>query len=304
MLLLAIPMVTRAQYDVVFSHYADMQSSFNPAAIGKDPKLNINASYALQMAGYTHNPNTAYISADMPINGLGGKNGLGAVFLNDKIGLFSHQRIAGQYAYHHKLGKKGSIGIGVQAGLLSETFRGSDVDIEDTSDPVFSSTELEGQALDVAAGLYVKFPSWYVGVSAQHLTYPVVELGDYNEIAIDGTFYVTGGYEMQLPNPTLKLSTAALVRSDLVTYRGDISARMIYTHEEKMMYLGLGYSPTNSVTLYVGGNVKGFILGYSYEAYTNGVGIANGSHELRIGFQTDINLGKKGRNYHQSVRYL
>ena len=65
MLLLAIPMVTRAQYDVVFSHYADMQSSFNPAAIGKDPKLNINAAYALQMAGYTHNPNTAYISADI-----------------------------------------------------------------------------------------------------------------------------------------------------------------------------------------------------------------------------------------------
>ena len=47
MLLLAIPMVTRAQYDVVFSHYADMQSSFNPAAIGKDPKLNINAATPL-----------------------------------------------------------------------------------------------------------------------------------------------------------------------------------------------------------------------------------------------------------------
>ena len=67
---------------------------------------------------------------------------------------------------------------------------------------------------------------------------------------------------------------------------------------------GLGYSPTNSVTLMIGGKVKGVSLGYSYEAFTNGVSLGNGSHELFVGYQTDLNLFKKGRNRHQSVRIL
>ena len=31
----------RAQYDVAFSHYFDMEPSFNPASVGKYDKLNI-----------------------------------------------------------------------------------------------------------------------------------------------------------------------------------------------------------------------------------------------------------------------
>ena len=71
-----------------------------------------------------------------------------------------------------------------------------------------------------------------------------------------------------------------------------------------MMYAGLGYSPTNSVTLYLGGNFHGVTLGYSYEMYTGAIAIGNGSHELFVGYQTDLNLFKKGRNRHQSVRIL
>ena len=44
-----------AQYDVSFSHYWAMEPSFNPAAVGKEAKLNIAAAYAIQMAGFEHN---------------------------------------------------------------------------------------------------------------------------------------------------------------------------------------------------------------------------------------------------------
>jgi hypothetical protein len=93
-------------------------------------------------------------------------------------------------------------------------------------------------------------------------------------------------------------------RSDGVGYRADITARMTYTHEGKVMYAGVGYSPTNSVSVYVGGTFHGIMLGYSYEMYTTALSIGNGSHELYVGYQTDINLFKKGRNRHQSVRIL
>ena len=70
------------------------------------------------------------------------------------------------------------------------------------------------------------------------------------------------------------------------------------------MYAGLGYSPTNSFTVYLGGSFHGIMLGYSYEMYTSAIPLKNGSHELYVGYQTDVNLFKKGRNRHQSVRLL
>ena len=71
-----------------------------------------------------------------------------------------------------------------------------------------------------------------------------------------------------------------------------------------MMYVGVGYSPSNSVTAYLGGNFHGITIGYSYEAFTNGIGLGYGSHELFVRYQADMNLFKKGRNRHQSVRIL
>ena len=71
-----------------------------------------------------------------------------------------------------------------------------------------------------------------------------------------------------------------------------------------MLYGGLSYSPTNSVTVMIGGSFHGINLGYSYEVYTSAINPGNGSHELIVTYQTDINLQKKGRNKHKSVRFL
>jgi hypothetical protein len=95
-----------------------------------------------------------------------------------------------------------------------------------------------------------------------------------------------------------------MARFDGVGYRGDITTRLTYTYEKRVLYAGLGYSPTNSITVYLGGSFHGIMLGYSYEMYTSVIPLKNGSHELYAGYQTDLNLFKKGRNRHQSVRLL
>ena len=121
---------------------------------------------------------------------------------------------------------------------------------------------------------------------------------------MDATYYLTGGCNIKLRSPFLTIKPSFLVRTDGVAYRGDITTRLVYTHEKKMMYVGAGYSPTNSVTVLVGGNVHGIVMGYSYEMYTSAINPGNGSHELFIGYQMDLNLQKKGRNLHKSVRIL
>ena len=306
-LLLTVVLLTmleaKAQYDPSFSHYWAMEPSFNPAAVGKEQKLNVAGAYNMTLTGFEHNPKTMYIGADMPLYLLGAYHGVGLQVVNDEIGLFSHKKVGVQYAYKHKL-LGGMISIGVQAGLLSENFNGSEVDTEMDGDEAFAKSEVTGTGFDFAAGLYYTHRNWYVGVSSQHLTAPVVELGETNELEIARSYYFTGGYNIRLRNPCRTIQTSVLGRTDGVAYRGDVSARLKYTHEKRVMYAGLSYSPTNSVTLLIGGYFHGIMLGYSYEAYTSAISLGNGSHELFVGYQTDINLFKKGRNRHQSVRIL
>ena len=95
-----------------------------------------------------------------------------------------------------------------------------------------------------------------------------------------------------------------LLRSDGSVFRADITSRVVYTHDKRMLYGGVTYSPSNSVTVLIGGSFHGVVLGYSYELYTSASIPGNGSHGLFVGYQHDINLTKKGRNLHKSVRIL
>lgn len=293
----------RAQYDASFSHYWDLEPYFNPAAVGKQPKLNVVGAYAISMAGFENNPRTMYVGADMPFYFIGAYHGAGVSLLNDQIGLFTHQRIALQYAYKHRL-FGGTISVGAQFGFVNEQFDGSKVDLGEAGDPAFATSDVNGNSMDLAAGLYYTHGRWYAGISAQHLTSPLVELGETNELQIDPTFYLTGGYNIKLRSPFVTIPTSVLVRTDGKAYRADVTARVVYTNDKKMMYAGVSYSPTNSVTAVIGGMFHGINLSYSYEMYTSTLSIGNGSHELTVGYQTNLNLFKKGKNKHKSVRIL
>lgn len=293
----------QAQYDPSFSHYWAMPTAYNPAAVGKQDKINFTAAYNMSLAGFKRNPKTVFASGDMPLELFGTNHGVGLRMVNDAIGLFSHNIIALQYAFRQKL-FGGMLAIGVQAGMLSESFDGSKVELEVTGDPAFSTSEVKGTAVDVGAGLWYQRKGWFVGASVQHLTSPTVELGETNQIDIDMSYYLMGGCNIRLKNPFLSIQPSVMGRFDGVSYRADVTARLTYNHEERKMYAGVGYSPENSVTIFLGGRVRGIMLGYSYEAFTNGIGLGYGSHELFVGYQSDLNLFKKGRNRHQSVRIL
>jgi type IX secretion system PorP/SprF family membrane protein len=281
-----------------------MEPSFNPGAVGKESKLNVAGAYNMSFGGYEHNPKTMYIAADMQLRFLNTMHGVGIQLLNDEIGLFTHKRILVQYAYKFRM-LGGTLSIGVQGGMLNEGFKGSEVVLPDEeTDPAFVTTDVNGSAMDVSTGLYYQRKSWYLGFSALHLTAPSVDLGDKSVFDISRMFYLTGGYNIRLRNPFFTIHPTVLGRTDGTAYRVDMTARVKYTHDRKMLYAGVGYSPTNSVTAMVGGNFHGICLGYSYEMFTSGTGMGNGCHELFVGYQMDLNFVKKGRNRHQSVRIL
>ena len=303
-LVLFLPVLTAlAQQEPSFAHYWAMEPSFNPAAAGKESKLNVTGAYAMTLTGFENAPKTMNIGADMPLMLLNAYHGVGVQLMNDQIGLFTHQRLALQYAYKHRM-FGGMLSVGVQVGLLSEKFRGSEADLETPDDPAFTKTDASGTGLDLSAGLYYTHRNWYAGLSVLRATAPAIELGDRSILNISRMYYLTGGYNIKLRNPFFTIHPSVLAHTDGTVYRVDVTTRVKYTHDKKMLYAGLAYSPTNSVTALIGGNFHGVTLGYSYEVYTKALKIGNGSHELFVGYQMELDLSKKGRNRHQSVRIL
>lgn len=303
-LVLFLPVLTAlAQQEPSFAHYWAMEPSFNPAAAGKESKLNVTGAYAMTLTGFENAPKTMNIGADMPLMLLNAYHGVGVQLMNDQIGLFTHQRLALQYAYKHRM-FGGMLSVGLQVGMLSEKFRGSEADLETPDDPAFTKTDASGMGLDLSAGLYYTHRNWYAGLSVLRATAPAIELGERSILNISRMYYLTGGYNIKLRNPFFTIHPSVLAHTDGTVYRVDVTTRVKYTHDKKMLYAGLAYSPTNSVTAIVGGNFHGVTLGYSYEVYTKALKIGNGSHELFVGYQMELDLSKKGRNRHQSVRIL
>ena len=298
-----------AQMDVQFSDYVRLKSYYNPAVSGTDGKLNVVGAYAMQFVGYDNAPKTMYVSADIPIFFLGPRHGAGVSLMSDDVGIFRQQTISLQYAFNMKIGKKGRLAIGVNGGMIQETIDGSGLLLPQTgsgggTDPAFPTSEVKGSHIDLSAGVYYYHPKYWGGFSVRHLAAPLLEVGETTLYQIDRTYYLMGGGNIRLKNSLFSLQPSFMVMTDMKNWREDVQLKVSYEFESRSFYAGVGYSPGISTTFFLGGNFHGIGLGYSYQMYTSGVGMLNGSHEITLGYQTELDLFKKGRNRHKSVRFL
>lgn len=293
-----------AQYDPAYTHYWMMEPSFNPAAAGSDDKLNITAVYSMQMTGFENAPKTMYAAVDMPIIAFRKRHGIGLLFQNDELGLFSHKRFTAQYSFHWEKLFGGRLSFGAQADLLSEQFDGTKADVEDTNDPAIPTSKVNGSKIDMSGGLYYRHKNWYAGFSVLHILAPTVTLGQTNKFSIDRTYYLTGGYNIKLRNPFISIRPTVLCMYDGSDFRANIGGRVELNRDKKSLFAGATYSPEHSAALFIGGLFHGVNLSYSYEAYTSMPDLKSGAHEIVIKYQMDLNIYKKGRNRHKSVRYL
>lgn len=300
-----LSMSARAQWDVHFSDYSTLRSYYNPAVSGVDGKLDVHVAYALQFAGYDNAPATMYFGGDLPVYFLSPRHGAGISFMNDKFGIFSTQRFAIQYAYNIAFGyrKRNRLSFGISGAMLTENIN-PDLELATKDDLAFPKSNAEGKVYDLGAGVYFCNPEYWAGLSTMHITAPTIEVGETNEIGIDRIYYLMGGGNIKIKNSLLSLQPSFMVQTDMQSWRGDLQCKVTYEYDEKKFYVGLGYSPKTSTTVMLGGIFHEVAVGYSYQMFTQGVGMLNGSHDITLSYQTDLDLFKKGKNVHRSVRFL
>lgn len=292
-----------AQYDPAFAHYWELEPQYNPAAVGRSPQLSLNVAYQAHATGFDNAGSTMYAGADIALQLGRTRHGVGAVFQNDEIGLFSHKRFSLQYAYHLKLWG-GQLSIGAEADMLAEGIDGSKADAGEGGDPAIPTAQVDGARFDASAGLWYTHGAWYAGVAMQHLTMPTVNLGDQWQMEVPALYNFTAGYNIKTKSPFLRIVPSVMLRYQGADFRADLTARVVYAHRKLELTCAAGYAPNRSFMLQVGGTLHGVKISYAYEAFTGGMGLGSGQHELCISYRMPVDLGKKGKNKHQSVRFL
>ena len=293
-----------AQFDVHFTHYWKMQNFYNPAGAGAEGKMTAYAAYSNQLSGFENNPKSMLLNIDAPIPFVNGDHNLGLGVLNDDIGLFSNQQLYLNYAYGFKI-FNGRFVTGVQVGLVNSSFDSKDIIFGgDSNDPAFPSGNANGNTFDIGAGVLFQHKHFYVGLSGRHLNAPLILLGEKNEIQIDPYLNFTAGGNIPLKNTLISIQPSLQVMTDLVAWRADITARGCYSYDDKVFFGGFTYSPTTSVALFLGIEMMNITASYGYELFTSGVGAKNGSHDIYIGYNIDLDIFKKEKNKHNSIRVL
>lgn len=293
----------RAQQDAQFQQYWNTETVWSPASVGRTPQMEVNAAFHTHAMGYEKAGTSLFAGVNTAFQIGKTRHGVGALFYNDQLGFFNQMSVAAQYAYHTKLWG-GTFSVGIEADLINDEIKGSKAELADGNDPAFPTTDLSGTAFDICAGLYYQRKALGVGISARNLVAPDITMGETNKFERKRQFNFTSSYNIKLKSPLYTITPSVMFRTDLADYRADVTCRIQYASEHRRLYGGVNYSPLHSAGLFFGGTLHGIDLCYSFEANTEGVGMIAGQHEVTLAYRLPLNLGKKGRNLHKSVRWL
>ena len=159
MVAMLLPVKIAAHSDALFSQYWALPTYYTPAAAGTSDSIKIIAGAKMQWVGITNAPVTFTGMADSPFKVFGKRIGVGIMFSQESIGLFSNMNVGAQLAYKLKL-LGGTLSIGVQIGLANQTFRGTDVfipegdDFHSSEDAAIPTNDIAGMAFDMASGVF------------------------------------------------------------------------------------------------------------------------------------------------------
>lgn len=296
----------KAQYDIRLSQYYMARTFYNPAYAGSTENLSISALSRIEWLGIHGAPKSFFVAADRPFKFAGLNTGIGLVVFTEGVGLFQNTHAAAQFAVKQKL-LGGTLSVGFQFGLASESFDGTKVyipqdDYHQQVDGAIPTTKVSGQSIDMNAGVYYQHTNYYVGIGASHILKPEIQLGENAATYIARAYNLMGGYNIKMSNPLYELQPSVFVLTDLKNFHTDITARVEYN---KMFNGGFSWRPNESVGMMFGANLGRFQVGYAYDYPTTALGRATtGSHELFLKYNLKLNKTKTGKNRHKSVRIL
>lgn len=291
-----------SQQDPQFSQIIFNPMSINPGYAGSLNMIGFGAINKLQWTGFGDGaPVSTAVSINSPIAPFGFKSGIGLSILNDKYGFNSDLGISFSYAARFKFKiVDGSLGIGINGGLVNNSLNPTWNFPDGTSDEIIPQKKESSINLDLGFGLYYNTDYMFFGLSATHLNETKINKSS-QPARYTRQYYVTGGYTLNL-NQTWQFEPSVLIATDISSSRFSINSIVKYN---KKFWGGVSYRIGEAITGMVGLELfNGIKFGYAYDYSTSRISKYNdGSHEFMLGYNFQLKKEKPPQQY-KSIRFL
>jgi type IX secretion system PorP/SprF family membrane protein len=285
LILLLIPLSLAGQLAPVTSQYVLNPLSINPAYAGNRGALNIAAFYRRQWAGIPGAPETMTLAADAPF--LDSKLGLGFSITNDKIGVTKETHFLTNYSYKINM-NKGSLSLGLGAGLITTNTAWSDLVVLDPGDENYLTNSRVFVVPDFTFGAYYLNQNYFAGLSIPKLlgykfNYDknrytlMVNPGQYNYLLNAGYVYTLNQKIKLFPSTLITISPGEKLLVDLNAY----------VSLNDRIWAGASYRNGRSLGLLCQFAVNNqFRIAYTYDFDFGKLGqYSNGTHEIMIRYE-------------------
>ncbi|MGM0376247.1 MAG: PorP/SprF family type IX secretion system membrane protein [Bacteroidota bacterium] len=307
-LLFCITSGVYGQFDPMFSQNMSNPLMGNPGYAGNSGRMNVILMNRNQWTGIEGAPVTTVASADGAFRLFEKNIGAGLEVMNDDIGFFNNLMIRASFARRYLLGE-GKLGVGISAGVISQTFDGTatyipeNSDYHEENDPLVPSEKISGYTPDFGIGAFYQAPEWYGGVGIQHLFAPKPNFQEDFYVYIHRSLFLTGGYTFDFEERNYKLVPSVFIRQGGGSWQTDLNMNI---HFRGRYWAGMSYRYQDAIVFLAGVELRnGIRAGYSYDLTTSKLSNAGsqGSHEIVIGYTFDLNIEKQEKRY-KSVRFL
>lgn len=280
--------------------------TYNPGVAGVSGMVCATAINRQQWVGFKGAPSTTVFNISAPVNPFKIRSGVGLLVESDNVGFDKDINISASYSYHLDVGQ-GMLGIGVNAGMLNKTINpewqipGGDSHTPASGDPLIPENKESYVAFDAGLGLYYKADKYYASMSVTHLNQPKIKFSKGTPY-ISRHYYLTAGYTLQLPDPSLELLPSVFAFSDGKATQFNLTSLIRYN---KKVWGGVSYRYGDALIGIIGLELfNGIRLGYAYDFTISDIGKnSNGSHEFMVNYCFDLGLGKSPMKY-KSIRFL
>lgn len=295
-----------SQQDPQVSNYMFNTLHYNPGVAGLSGMICATALNRQQWVGFEGAPSTTLFNISAPVTFLGMSSGVGLIVGSDNVGFDRDINLSGAYSFLASVGK-GRLGIGLNAGLLNKTLDpewtipSGDAHTPVSGDPLIPENKESFVAFDAGLGIYYLTEKYYAAASVTHINQPKIRFTK-GLPYISRHYYLTAGYNLQLPDPSLELLPSLYAVSDGKVIQFSVTSLVRYN---KKVWGGVSYRPGDALTGIAGIELfNGIRVGYAYDFPISDIRKnSSGSHEFMVNYCFDLSVGKSPMRY-KSIRFL
>jgi type IX secretion system PorP/SprF family membrane protein len=295
-----------SQQDPLSSHYMFNTLTYNPGFAGTSGMICATALTRQQWAGFRGAPSTTLFNITAPVSPFKIRSGVGLLVESDNVGFDKDISISGSYSLLFNVGT-GTLGIGFSVGMLNKTIDpdwfipSGESYVPPSGDPLIPENKESFIALDAGAGIYYRSEKYYAGISVTHINQPEIKFSKGTPY-ISRHYYITAGYSLTLPDPSLELLPSVFAFSDGKTVQLNATTLIRYN---KKVWGGVSYRTGDAIIGMVGFELfNGIRIGYAYDFTLSDIRkSSSGSHEFMVNYCFDLSLGRSPMKY-KSIRFL